>query len=277
MASIEMVDRLRSRAGVTYEEAREALDNSENDMLDALIWLEKSGKATPPRVSYYSTDSGDASESDAFGDMPYGKDERYYDADKMNQDRKAKKEKRREQTNKASKENKDNKTDKAYNANKADRNWRYDAPGRTNTGSSSGSSNSSSNRNRSSSAGVGGAYYYDERDRRNSHANRAGSKSFVKSAIDFISKAFRIGNTTMFEVKRYDKEIIKFPLTLLVVALFLFFQVVLILIPLGLFFGFRYNISGNNFNDSTINSVMDTTANAVDGIKEAIAKKSKEK
>ena len=233
MASIEMVDKLRSRTGVTYEEAREALDESENDMLDALIWLEKNGKATPPRVSYYSTDSDSDAGTDSFGDMPYGKEERYYDADKMSKERRAKKDKRREQAYKS-----DSRADRNASARKH--------------------------------AGGGGAYYYNEGD------SRAKSSSFAKSAFDFIGKAFHIGNTTMLEVKRYGQEFIKIPLTLLVIGCFLFFHVILILLPVGLFFGFRYNISGNHFNDSAINSAMDSTANAVDGIKEAFTKKKRE-
>ena len=229
MASIEMVDKLRSRTGVTYEEAREALDNSQSDMLDALIWLEKNGKAIPPRVSYYSTDSDNTSSAEGFGDMPYGKEERYYDADNMSRERKAKKDKRKEQSGK-----------------EYDRKYR-----------------SSARRKYTSSS----AYYYDE------HDSRARASSFAASAFSFISKAFHVGNNTMLEVKRYGKDIIKIPLTILVIAFIFFFQVILILLPLGLFFGFRYNISGNHFNDSGINSVMDSTADAVDGIKDSFSKK----
>ena len=262
MASIEMVEKLRSRTGVTYEEAREALDSSEDDMLDAMIWLEKSGKATPPRISYYSTDADYNADGDEYSDLPYGKTDRYYDADKLNANRKAKKDKHREAVN--SKDNRGN---------------RY-AAGKGASGQGSSSSNASSRgtsgRNaysRSASSrktSDGKAFYYDESDA------RARSSTFFKSAFEFIGKAFHIGNTTMFEITRYGREIIKIPLTLLVIAFCLFFQVVLVLLPIGLFFGFRYNISGNHFNDSTINSVMNTAADAADGIKGAFDKKKKD-
>ena len=44
MDHIEMVERLRERANVSYEEARAALERSDWDMLDALIELEKQGR-----------------------------------------------------------------------------------------------------------------------------------------------------------------------------------------------------------------------------------------
>ncbi|MDL2300526.1 DUF4342 domain-containing protein [Clostridiaceae bacterium OttesenSCG-928-D20] len=44
MTNIEKVDKLRERAEVSYAEAREALEKSDWDMLDAMVLLEKDGK-----------------------------------------------------------------------------------------------------------------------------------------------------------------------------------------------------------------------------------------
>lgn len=44
MDHIDMVEKVRERANVSYEEARAALERSDWDMLDALIDLEKQGK-----------------------------------------------------------------------------------------------------------------------------------------------------------------------------------------------------------------------------------------
>ena len=79
----------------------------------------------------------------------------------------------------------------------------------------------------------------------------------------------------MFEVRRYGREVIKMPLTLLVIAFILFFNVVLILLPVGLFFGFRYKLTGDHFNEGPVNSIMDAAADAVEGLKEAFAKNKK--
>ena len=51
----DKVEKLRSRANVTYEEARDALREANGDLLDAMVILEKQGKTTQPEVSTYST------------------------------------------------------------------------------------------------------------------------------------------------------------------------------------------------------------------------------
>lgn len=55
MDNFEKVEKLRERANVTYEEAKEALENSNWDILDAMIYLEKHGKTPSPDQSSYST------------------------------------------------------------------------------------------------------------------------------------------------------------------------------------------------------------------------------
>ena len=44
MDQFEKVEKLRERADVSYEEAKEALENSNWDILDAMIYLEQNGK-----------------------------------------------------------------------------------------------------------------------------------------------------------------------------------------------------------------------------------------
>ena len=44
----ENVEKLRERANVTYEEARQALDECGGDLLDAMIYLENQGKVNAP-------------------------------------------------------------------------------------------------------------------------------------------------------------------------------------------------------------------------------------
>lgn len=55
MENYEKVEKLRERANVSYEEAKAALENSGWDILDAMIYLEKSGKIHGPQQSSYST------------------------------------------------------------------------------------------------------------------------------------------------------------------------------------------------------------------------------
>ena len=52
--TLELVERLREKADVSYEEARAVLEEADGDLLDALILLERRGRippggpATPP-------------------------------------------------------------------------------------------------------------------------------------------------------------------------------------------------------------------------------------
>lgn len=53
MDKLEKIERLRERAQVSYDEAREAYEQADGDLLDALILLEKQGKVRPPQGDGY--------------------------------------------------------------------------------------------------------------------------------------------------------------------------------------------------------------------------------
>jgi hypothetical protein len=55
MDNFEKVEKLREHANVTYEEAKNALENSNWDILDAMIYLEQNGKVKGPEKSSYTT------------------------------------------------------------------------------------------------------------------------------------------------------------------------------------------------------------------------------
>lgn len=64
MATLEQVEKLRERANVTYDEAKAALEATGDDMLDALIYLEKQGKVSTPDSGggYYSSEKSSGGE-----------------------------------------------------------------------------------------------------------------------------------------------------------------------------------------------------------------------
>ena len=49
MATFEMVEKIRQYANVTYDEAKAALDACNDDLLEAVIYLEKQGKRSEER------------------------------------------------------------------------------------------------------------------------------------------------------------------------------------------------------------------------------------
>ena len=58
MTRLEQIEKLREKANVTYEEAAQALDTVDGDLLDAIIYLEKQGRVAPPVGGGKATSSG---------------------------------------------------------------------------------------------------------------------------------------------------------------------------------------------------------------------------
>ena len=282
MASLDLVDRLRERTGVSYDEAREALDNSDDDMLDALIWLEQNGRIEQPEVARFST--GGDEETDRYirrdtagsaSDSAYNKtiSDGYYDSGKSYAEQKKKKAGSGHKHKYSKPDHKYKKSDYSYKERNAYKTGdAYSSGGAYKPGGAYKSSDAKYHDRTNINAGRGShkhggkhdSYYYDKM--------KSTGASFVSTAARFIGKAFQVGNATMFEVTRYGKEMFKFPLTLLVIACIMFFQVMLIVLPVSLFFGFRYKLTGDYFNNSPLNSIIDTAADAVDGIKDAFNK-----
>ncbi|APQ73917.1 ubiquitin [Clostridium botulinum] len=55
MDKLKLVDKLREKANVSYEEAKTALENSDWDMLDAVLYLEENEKVKRPSVNIFYT------------------------------------------------------------------------------------------------------------------------------------------------------------------------------------------------------------------------------
>jgi hypothetical protein len=74
MATLEQVEKLREKTGVSFEEAKAALEASGDDLLDAIIYLERQGKVNAPQGGgYYSSQNTQ-------GDQSYGGGNGYYNA-----------------------------------------------------------------------------------------------------------------------------------------------------------------------------------------------------
>ena len=55
MELLEKVEKIKEKTGVSYQDAKTALEAAGGDMLDALVYLENQGKAKKPEVDVYST------------------------------------------------------------------------------------------------------------------------------------------------------------------------------------------------------------------------------
>ncbi|MCL1848989.1 MAG: DUF4342 domain-containing protein [Clostridiales bacterium] len=58
MITLEQVEKLREKADVSYEDAKAALEASDGDMLEAVIYLEKKGLIQGPKVQSFNTQTG---------------------------------------------------------------------------------------------------------------------------------------------------------------------------------------------------------------------------
>lgn len=61
MDQLEKIEKIREKTGVTYQEAKEALEAAEGDVLDALVYLENQGKIKKPELQYYTTQGSKSS------------------------------------------------------------------------------------------------------------------------------------------------------------------------------------------------------------------------
>ncbi len=168
MEYFEKVEKLREKANVSFEEAKEALENSNWDILDAMIYLEQNGKVKGPEQTSYTTQN-----EQLIIDVEPEQEYKESFSDLMNR--------------------------------------------------------------------------------------------FWKWCMRWVEK----GNRNSFCVEKNNKEILRVPITLLVVLLVFAFWVVLPLMVVGLFFNMRYHFAGPDIKvvDIDINAAMDDAANAAENIK----------
>lgn len=172
MDHFEKVEKLRERANVTYEEAKEALEASDWDILEAVIYLERMGKA------------------DAVAKVGY-------------------------------------------------------------TGGENNSSQAEEERTSKSE----------------------GKESFGEVVGRFgrwCAKWIDKGNSNSFCIEKNQKEILRVPVTLLVVLLIFAFWAIVPLLIIGLFCEMRYHFQGPDIKKADLNKAMDTVADAAENFKSDI-------
>ena len=87
MDKFEKVEKLVQKAGVSYEDAKRALEKADGDLLDAMIILEKEGKAEAPEQSTYSTEYEEQAQYVSVATQVEN-DRRSYDRDEQRRERK---------------------------------------------------------------------------------------------------------------------------------------------------------------------------------------------
>lgn len=83
----------------------------------------------------------------------------------------------------------------------------------------------------------------------------------------WLKELFHKGNTNALVVSKHGEEVMRLPITLLVVLLLFAFWIVVPLLVVGLFFNFRYAFQGPDIRNTKVNDAMDHVAKAADEIK----------
>lgn len=74
MVTLEQVEKLREYAQITYEEAKAALEETDGDILEAIVNLEKDGKITRPEGGSFSSKNSQQDQGEKRSSESYSKE-----------------------------------------------------------------------------------------------------------------------------------------------------------------------------------------------------------
>ncbi len=75
MENLKLVEKLRDKANISYEEAKEILEANNWDILEAIIYLEEKGKIKKPSISTFYTNESKDNYSNDYNMVIYDKKE----------------------------------------------------------------------------------------------------------------------------------------------------------------------------------------------------------
>ncbi|MGL5378739.1 DUF4342 domain-containing protein [Clostridium sp.] len=83
----------------------------------------------------------------------------------------------------------------------------------------------------------------------------------------FAGKILRKGNDTFFEIRKANEKPIRISLTISVLLLIFLSVPTIILLVIGLFCGYKYSMTGKNFNCEGVNTIFEEVSKSADHIK----------
>lgn len=181
MNQLEKVEKIREKTGVSYEDAKVALEAAGGDILDAIVYLENQGKIKKPEVQFYTTEKENTSQ--AFEEA---------------------------------------------------------------------------------------AKAYDKQDDES-------LSGIARKFFDWCRKMIRLGCENFFIVTKHEKEIITAPVIVLVLLLVTAFWIIVPILVVGLFFGYRYSFKGVITKSVDVNKACDVAAEACENIKKEFSQKPENK
>ncbi|HZK88413.1 MAG TPA: DUF4342 domain-containing protein, partial [Anaerovoracaceae bacterium] len=94
----------------------------------------------------------------------------------------------------------------------------------------------------------------------------------INRFFKWLSEIIHKGNINLLVVQKHGENIIKLPVTVLVIFLIVGFWFIIPLLVVGLFFNFRYSFEGPDLGSDKVNRVMDNVSQAAENIKQDIKK-----
>lgn len=104
---------------------------------------------------------------------------------------------------------------------------------------------------------------YKEESRKN-----GGVGEVIGRIFKFIGKVIGKGNRNYFEIRKENEKPIKISLTISVLLLIVAFWLVMILLVAGLFFGYKYSITGPNIKADKVNDILGKASESAGNIKD---------
>jgi len=101
----------------------------------------------------------------------------------------------------------------------------------------------------------------------NNEDKTGGIGEIIGRIFRFIGKVIKKGNENYFEIRKENEKTIKVSLTVSVLLLVFLFWAVGIFLIVGLFFGYRYSLSGPNVKCDGVNDVLEKVSESADNIK----------
>jgi hypothetical protein len=111
-------------------------------------------------------------------------------------------------------------------------------------------------------------------EKKTAHTNGSSFGDHVSAFFKWCGKVIHKGNINSFEVTKDGKRILTLPVTALVLMLVFAFWLVVLLLVLGLFFGYQYRFRGPDLEKPEVNRAMENvsraTTKAVDSMVNAV-------
>lgn len=107
----------------------------------------------------------------------------------------------------------------------------------------------------------------EKEDKKKQDEKYGGIGEIIGRMFKFIGKFIRKANKNFFEIRKDNEKPIRISLTISILFLIFLSVPTIVLLIIGLFCGYKYSISGSDFNYDGVNNVFEEVSKSADHIK----------